>query len=1107
MFTRFLISAIFAVSVGLVGTHSALAFHVVAGSISWECQGSGEFVFKLTVLRDCTGDDITNPQIQSETYAGLGAISLSLVSSEDVSPTQCGVSCADEDPGAVEKLIFESAPVMIDTVIPPTGLVFSYYKCCRTTVENLVTPQANNMYFRAIMYPFGSETNAYPCFDSSPEFAAESNNLLCSGYEFRYSNAAIDPDLDAMTYNWSPAYQYDNGYPAPVPIAYMPNYAFDNPLPNPLINGTYDQATIDQNTGLIEYDTPPGLAGMWGITISVYGWRNGQLISENSRELILSTSNTCPLPNQVPQPNGAANTSIVVNAGDLVTFDIGATDPDMPNGIPQEVTMTAYGNLFAGDFTNPNNCSSPPCATLNSIPPVTGVGGVTTQFNWQTDCSHLTAYNLSSYTYDFVFRFEDDNCPIPGVSFANVSVTVLGDEIMPSPEARCVSVIDDDNIQIDWETIAPINPMPASFAYVVYHSTSPNGPWTEIGTVTDVNIGSFIHSTGMATNPLSTGANYYQIRTRSGCITAPAETPALYTVSSVFLDIDNNGSTVDLSWNHVVDPPLGSAGGGAAMYNVFERNPSSTGTWNLIYAISDLSYTRVVLECNDIVDFKIELEDNLSCTSISNVETETLTNLNPPAPQQLDSVSIDPNTGLAILGWPANDSLFVTEYLIQVSTPTGYAPAGSVFGHSNTFFDYQASNASTESECFRISSMTNCGIPGAPTLGQRHCTMLLDVSLEPCEKTNYLSWSSYDGWDEGVKEYEILVSKDGGQELKVATVHPDSLRFSHQSLQLQATYCYRVRAVRNTTERITSTSNEECILVYISKIPDYHYGYETTVPHNEKVLHQFFLDSTAGISKIEVHRGQDTDTTGFVGEVDFDPLTRFYEFSDFRARPNLRPYYYRTIVYDECEHPMDTSDFTRTIYLEVEANTDRTNVLTWNEYVGWPTGIEHFDIYRDYVGSGDFEYLTTLPVTTLTYTDNVVELLEGEGNFCYYIEAAENGPWYVGDPPYSFDQRSRSNIGCAPQHPNIFIPNAFAPNGRNKLFLPVSIYVDYQSYVFTVYDRFGGHIMRTLDKNLGWDGTLSNGMDAAQGVYGYTVEYETAEGVSGVKTGTITLYR
>lgn len=1102
---RHIIAAFIAIMFGMFGSQTAVAFHVVAGSISWECQGSGDFVFKLTVLRDCTGDDISNPQIQSETYSGLGAISLALVSSEDVSPTQCGISCANQDQGSVEKLVFESAPVTIDTIIPATGLVFSYYKCCRTTVENLVTPQANNMYFRAIMYPFGNQADAYPCFDSSPAFAAESNNLLCSGYEFRYSNAAIDPDLDSMSYNWSPAYQYDNGFTAPVPIAYAANYSFDNQLPNPLI-GPYDLATIDQNTGLIEYDTPAGLAGMWGITISVYGWRNGQLISENSREMILSASNNCTVPNQVPQPNGAANTSLIVNAGDLVTFDIGAVDPDMPNGIPQEVTMTAFSNVFSGDFTNPNNCSSPPCATLNDVPPVTGVGGVSTQFNWQTDCSHLTAFNLSSYTYDFVFRFEDDNCPVPGVSFANVSVTVVGDEIMPSPEARCVSIIDDDNIQIEWETVAPINPMPASFAYVIYHSTSPNGPWTEVGSVTDVNTGSFIHSTGMAANPLSTGPNYYQIRTRSGCITSPAETPALYTVSSIFLDLTNNGETLDINWNHVVDPPLVTAGGTNAQYDIYEQNPAGTGSWNLVFQTSDLSYTRPVAECGDIVAFRVELGDGLPCSSVSNVEEELLIG-GDPQPQPMDSVTVEDS--LAVLGWPINGSQSVIEYNVYWQDADGFTDIlATNIGLNNTQHVDETSNPWSKPECYFVRGRNCAGVQELeyPT-STLHCTIHLTVELEPCEKTNHLSWTRYTHWDEGVKEYEILVSKDGGQESRVAIVDPDSLNFSHENLQLQATYCYRVRAVKNTTNRVTSTSNEECVLVYISKIPEFHYGYETTVPHNEKVLHQFFLDSTAGVSKIEVHRGQDTDTTGFVGEVEFDPLTRFYEFSDFRAKPNLRPYYYRTIVYDECEHPMDTSDFTRTIFLEVEAKTDRTNVLTWNEYVGWPTGIEHYDIYRDYVGSGDFEYLTTLPVTTLTYTDNVLDLLEGEGNFCYYIEAAESGPWYVGNPPYPFDQRSRSNIGCAPQHPNIFVPNAFAPNGVNKVFLPVSIYVDYQSYVFTVYDRFGGHIMRTLDKNLGWDGTLSNGMEAAQGVYGYTVEYETAEGISGVKTGTITLYR
>ena len=1120
LLSHFMLSILILMGIG--SSNSALADHVLGGSISWDCittgADAGKFQFYLTIYRNCASNQAITPFIKSETYAPLGNISMTQLSSTDVSPTQCGVSCATANPGdagLIEEIIFQSAPVIIDETPPATGHVFSYYACCRGDVDNIVNPLTYLMYFRAVMYPYAGQ-NMNPCYDSSPRFVAPSNSLLCSGYKFRYSTAAVDPDQDSLSYDWSQTYGYDDNVNETIPVTFQPGFSFNAPLPGP------NPSSLDQSTGMISYDTDVALQGKWNMTVAAYGWRNGTLVSENTRELVLETS-SCPIANQVPQVNGAANTSIVVNAGDLVTFDIGAIDPDQPLGLPQDITMTAIGSQFSNNFTDVNGCANPPCATLTNTPPAIGSAAVNTTFNWQTDCAHLPTFAefaVTSYTYNFVFRFEDNHCPIPGISYANVSVTVLGDEVLPSPDPRCVSIIDNDNIQLEWQPITPIVPMPASFEYVIYHSpTGLLGSWTEIGTETNVGIGSFIHSTGMAANPISTGPNFYQVRTQSGCLTNPVVDAALYTVSSIYLDITNNGSTVDLNWTPVSTPPLPSSnGGGTGLYQIYEEVPAGSSNWSLIFETTDVSYTFPVTVCEDDPrNYRIELSDNLACSSVSNEEETVLNDPTSPEPQPLDSVSVmyDPISGneLAVLGWPPNSSLNVTEYTIIQNDLDPVLPLFNVLdvvlGYNNTYYQNDASLAGDQKECYRIRARSGCGVSGVQyPIDQIQCTMLLDVELEPCAKTNHLTWTRYFSWDEGVREYEILMSKDGGPELKIAVIEdPLDSTYSHENLQLAANYCYRVRAVRNVgNERITSTSNQECELVFISKIPDFHYAFSTTVPNNDKILYHLFVDSTAGITGFEILRGPSPDNFGVAGTMAFDTTSQIYEYSDFRAKPDIKAYYHASVALDACDEPMDTSNITRTIFLDAEAFADRTNVLTWNSYEGWPDGVEYYNIYRDYSGS-DYKYLATVPSTTLTYTDNVIDIILGEGNFCYYVEAVETGPFLIGNPLHSFDETSTSNVACAPQHPNIFVPNAFAPNGFNKVFLPVSIYVDFQSYVFTVYDRFGGKILRTKSTKLGWDGMLGNGMEAAQGVYAYTVEYETAAGIAGVQTGTITLYR
>jgi len=937
---------------------------------------------------------------------------------------------------------------------------------------------------------------------------AQPINLLCSGYELRYSSSAIDMDLDSISYDWSPTYRYDGGA---LPVTYQPGFTYSSPLPS-----GFDQVTIDPLTGMIDYDTDPGLVGRWSMTISAFGWRRGVLVSENSREFTLETMQCSVTNNQVPQVNGAANTNITVNAGDPVNFTIGATDLDQPNGVPQTVSLTAISNMFGANFTSASSgCVNPPCATLNNItPPASGVTGISSQFSWQTECNHVyTGEPLYSATYNFVFRFEDDHCPTPGVSYANVRVTVLADPVLPSPEPHCASVLVNGDVQLSWEPITPSVPVPVSFAYVICHSTSPTGPFTEVGTVTDVTTGTYTHTSGGGSDPISNGANYYEIKTRSGCVTLPVTEDAHYVISTIYLAINNTGPTADLSWTPVTDPPLPSSNGnGQGLYQIFRESP--IGTWTMIGSTFDHFFIDPVTVCSEQVNYRIELTDNLPCNSVSNIAGDVFMDPTGPDPQFLDSVSVSLITGNAILGWEPNPKLNVTQYVIEQNNlgnpPVFTNSFPDVMGYNNTFWENPSSPpgmAMTEVQCYRIKAKDNCGVVGDPgPSDQIQCTMLLDVELEPCDKTNRLTWTNFFRWDEGVKEYEILVSKDGGPELKIAINDAIDTTFDHAGLQLSATYCYRVRAVRNVPDRrITSSSNQECELVFISKIPEYHYAYKVSVPNNDQIMHEFFIDSTAGITGFEILRGQTPETSGYVGEVEFLDTTRFFHYSDYRAKPDIRAYYFATVVLDACDEPMDTSNFVRTIFLDAEAKIDRTNILTWNAYEGWPDGVDQYNIYRNF--TGDFTYLGSVPATTFTYTDDVIDLVEGEGNFCYYVEAQQVGPYLLGDPVYAFDEVSRSNVACAPQYPDIFVPNAFSPNGLNNVFLPVAVYVDLESYVFTVFSRFGGQIFQTKDKFEGWTGALKNGMEAAQGVYAYTIEYETANGEVGIKTGTITLYR
>lgn len=89
---------------------------------------------------------------------------------------------------------------------------------------------------------------------------------------------------------------------------------------------------------------------------------------------------------------------------------------------------------------------------------------------------------------------------------------------------------------------------------------------------------------------------------------------------------------------------------------------------------------------------------------------------------------------------------------------------------------------------------------------------------------------------------------------------------------------------------------------------------------------------------------------------------------------------------------------------------------------------------------------------------------------------------------------------------DIFLPNAFSPNGddNNDLFIPRSNVIE--EVEFFIYDRWGEEIFRTTDMTEGWDGTFG-GETLAPDVYAYCLRVTCPNDEEFVKTGNVSLIR
>ena len=569
-----------------------------------------------------------------------------------------------------------------------------------------------------------------------------------------------------------------------------------------------------------------------------------------------------------------------------------------------------------------------------------------------------------------------------------------------------------------------------------------------------------------------------------------------FSLQSILLDVTNPGTgSAALSWNALSTPLPATTYSG--YYRIYREFPA--GTWTLIDSTQGLTYADEITLCNALINYRVEIEDQSGCISVSSVDGGLFQDLTPPSSPSIDSVSVDVGGGLNLagIGWNVNPSGDTEGYIVYQNINNSWTPIDTVWGLNNTYYLNSNSNAGTVSETYRIAALDSC--ENTSPLGDIHSSILLGVNVDICLRQANLSWNAYTGWGNGVSQYEIYFSENGGARTLAGSVGGTSTTFIHQNLTANSTYCYYVRAI-DVPGTKSAASNDTCVLAEIPVAPQFTYIRTVTVAAAGGVDNYTYVDIAADIIEYAISRSEDNIIYNIVGTTPVTGLSTIY-YSDATARTDERSYFYKTIAVDSCGAYVDTSEYARTIYLTAEGKADRKNYLNWNKYEIWLGNVAAYSIYRSIDGIFNPIPLATVTPSDTFYVDNVADITEGDGTFCYYIQALED----VGNP-YGFVETSTSNVACAYQLPNFFVPNAFAPEGLNDIFIPVTLFVSDENYMMEIYTRWGEQIFMTQDKYEGWNGIL-DGKLVQQGVYVYSFHFQSAAGYQYKRTGTVTLIK
>lgn len=549
-----------------------------------------------------------------------------------------------------------------------------------------------------------------------------------------------------------------------------------------------------------------------------------------------------------------------------------------------------------------------------------------------------------------------------------------------------------------------------------------------------------------------------------------------------------NGNDNTLFWNSPIFPCTNFI-----FLIIWERkgNSGSFSPVDTIYVEGQNTYlhkdaTPPLSQPNSV--YFIERRD--SCGSPFNHFSDTISvDVIPPAISELDSVSVDINTNRVILGWHKNPSPDFDKYLLYVFI-NGFFNAMNPSETRDTFAtDLGANNPALSSQSYNINTRDSCG--KVPAYEKKHSTIFLQNTFDTCLKTYQLNWSHYVGWNKILKYY-VFSEVDGGGYTLIDSVEGSQNTYKG-NFQSGKKYNFFIRAIKDTTILVSSSSNKVSFESRKRKDPTNisinYVGYNTP---SENIILSFSTDSDNEVNEYTLKIVRPDGTIYQNIKLNSSQINQEINL----GITAIEKFQFVIQSKDICNLTSYISDTSNNIIL-IKGGDFIKRELAWNPYFTWNSGVEKYIIYR---GSGTYNnvgfqvWKEGLSVEASDSED--VQDLKSSG-ICYYIEAIKVG---------ATNTKSKSNIVCYPANLEVYIPNAFTPNGKNPLFKPEGLSIDYQKSTLQLFNRWGELVYENPIME-GWDGTEKNGQPCPTGVYYYQINIISTKDEKVTRKGFVTLLR
>jgi gliding motility-associated-like protein len=468
------------------------------------------------------------------------------------------------------------------------------------------------------------------------------------------------------------------------------------------------------------------------------------------------------------------------------------------------------------------------------------------------------------------------------------------------------------------------------------------------------------------------------------------------------------------------------------------------------------------------------------------------------APPILEEASIIPETGNVRLKWKLQDSGDVQVKRLTSTDPLypEYTIIATINDTSIAEHVDNTANALSEPRLYKLAAITNAN-PLNAIDSERFPTNLLSFDFDSCKAEITLSWINRSASFPSpviveFLKYEIFLKEGTGSYINIGETTEQN--YTITGIKEKTNYTFYIAAIPEHAPNSKSTSNTISFYSEMAQAPAYINAEKASVSSGVVNI-VFEVDPNSELTKYNLVRSTNL-TWPFDTIQRIDKPEKNISLYDSKVNTDKNIYYYKLIAINNCGKPVMESDVINTILLKA-VNNNKTNTLSWNKFKESTSPYCNYRIYRSIGNNPPLELETVFE--NYTYQDNIEDLIGTNtgSKICYYVYAWES----LGSVEFN-----NSNIACVTIEPEIYIPNAFSPggkDGRDKFYIKFSFLPE--DYKIIIYNRWSNVVYESSDPQESWDGRSLNGNPVPSGAYIYYIKIVTQSNQTIEKRGNITV--